>query len=369
MPSSSSPRSPSQRHRLFAWLSPEAPVAPPAVADNDPPPRDSGRGAVHRRLYDEVGEFLFRNGLAPSPTNFSVAHAYVSGEDWEVAQAVATHLRSGAPLLDDDVARILDARAANELTPEALAQLAQTLESGLVDYRVIIGESRSDTSQFGDDLDREAANLDTDPVGALHRIVTITREAVERTRRVEAQLQRSQREADQLKADLESARRAADQDHLTGLPNRRSFERNLREALAADGPPPTLALCDIDDFKQINDRFGHPAGDRVLKFVAGFLEGQLGKSALVSRYGGEEFACLFRDADTLEARDLLDAVRERLGARSLVNQETGEAMGSLTFSAGVAPVEGDRTAQAFHDADHALYTAKRSGKNMVIAAR
>ncbi|KAK0341039.1 hypothetical protein LTR94_028057, partial [Friedmanniomyces endolithicus] len=120
---------------------------------------------------------------------------------------------------------------------------------------------------------------------------------------------------------------------------------------------------------QINDRFGHPAGDRVLKFVAGFLEGQLGKAAIVSRYGGEEFACLFREADTLEARDLLDTVRERLSTRSLVNQETGEAMGSLTFSAGVAPVEGDRTAQAFHDADHALYTAKRSGKNMVIAAR
>ncbi|PCG14516.1 MAG: GGDEF domain-containing protein [Sphingomonas sp.] len=363
------PTSVSPRHRLLAWLSPDAAGAPTVVADHDQPARDSGRGAVHRRLYDDIGEFLFRNGLAPSPTNFAVAHAYISGEDWDIAQAVAAHIQGGAPLLDDDVARILETRAADELTPEALAQLAQTLESGLVDYRLMIGESRSNATHFGDELDREAANLDSDPAGALHRIVTITREAVEKTRLMEEQLQRSQREADQLKADLESARRAAEQDHLTGLPNRRSFERHLREALAADGPPPTLALCDIDDFKQINDRFGHPAGDRVLKFVAGFLEGQLGKSALVSRYGGEEFACLFRDADTLEARDLLDAVRERLGARSLVNQETGEAMGSLTFSAGVAPVEGDRTAQAFHDADHALYTAKRSGKNMVIAAR
>ncbi|MBY0300704.1 MULTISPECIES: sensor domain-containing diguanylate cyclase [Sphingomonas] len=359
----------SPRHRLLAWLSPDVAGAAAAVEDHDQPPRDSGRGAVHRRLYDDIGDFLFRNGLAPSPANFAVAHAYISGEDWDIAQAVATHLQSGAALLDDDVARILESRAADELTPEALTQLAQTLESGLVDYRLMIGESRSNATHLGDELDREAANLDSDPVGALHRIITVTREAVEKTRRMEEQLQRSQREADQLKADLESARRAAEQDHLTGLPNRRSFERHLREALAADGPPPTLALCDIDDFKQINDRFGHPAGDRVLKFVAGFLEGQLGKAAIVSRYGGEEFACLFREADTLEARDLLDTVRERLSTRSLVNQETGEAMGSLTFSAGVAPVEGDRTAQAFHDADHALYTAKRSGKNMVIAAR
>ena len=93
----------SPRHRLLAWLSPDVAGAAAAVEDHDQPPRDSGRGAVHRRLYDDIGDFLFRNGLAPSPANFAVAHAYISGEDWDIAQAVATHLQSGAALLDDDV--------------------------------------------------------------------------------------------------------------------------------------------------------------------------------------------------------------------------------------------------------------------------
>jgi diguanylate cyclase len=180
------------------------------------------------------------------------------------------------------------------------------------------------------------------------------------------QLERTRREADSLRRDLRQARRAAERDHLTGLPNRRALEAALR-ALDAGDTPATVALCDIDDFKQVNDRFGHAAGDRVLRFVAGFLERELGGDVLVARHGGEEFACLFRRADSRAAMARLDTARERLSARSLVNQETGLAFDRVTFSAGVAPLGEDGGAAALAEADLALYAAKHAGKNRVCA--
>jgi diguanylate cyclase len=105
----------------------------------------------------------------------------------------------------------------------------------------------------------------------------------------------------------------------------------------------------------------------VLRFVAGFLERELGGDVLVARHGGEEFACLFRHGDASAAIARLDAARERLSARSLVNQETGLAFDRVTFSAGVAPLGADGGAAALAEADLALYAAKHAGKNRVCA--
>jgi diguanylate cyclase len=148
------------------------------------------------------------------------------------------------------------------------------------------------------------------------------------------------------------------------LPNRRSFESRLRNVLAEPGPRrAAVALIDIDDFKQVNDRFGHPAGDRVLKFVAGFLRAQLRRKVLVARYGGEEFALLFDEMSLEEAATALDDVRDRLSRRSLVHQDSGEAIGRVTFSAGIVAVGGGD--DVLHAADLALYAAKNAGKNRV----
>jgi diguanylate cyclase len=127
-----------------------------------------------------------------------------------------------------------------------------------------------------------------------------------------------------------------------------------------------IALCDIDRFKTINDEHGHDTGDRVLRYFGERLRGAVGAQAIVARYGGEEFVCLFERTPTTEAMVLLDAIRVDFEARPLTNRETGKPMNRLTFSAGLAAVNGDPR-QALLEADRALYDAKRQGRNRVVA--
>lgn len=339
----------------------------------------SGRGArdpVHdaraleqRRLYDEIGEFLSANRLDASPRNFMVIHAYLSGEDCDIAARIAALLRAGGTLDDAAIAAIVEGQRATEISPDSLGKLAGALEERLEECVVAVDRSRDSQASFGSALDDEAKNLVHDPDGTLQRVIALTRDAVDATRLIEAQLKRTRRETDRLRFDLGRARRAADSDHLTGLANRRAFEGRLHEFDAEKGAPACIALCDIDDFKQVNDRFGHEAGDRVLKYVANFLLTQFGEDVLVSRYGGEEFAFLFERHDLDQAVAALDAARARLAGRSLIHQESGRPIGTITFSAGVAPIVGADPVTALRLSDLTLYAAKRTGKNVVHAAQ
>jgi diguanylate cyclase (GGDEF)-like protein len=154
------------------------------------------------------------------------------------------------------------------------------------------------------------------------------------------------------------AMRLALTDPLTGLGNHRHFhERLQRELTQAEHETGTLSLCliDIDDFKRINDRFGHPVGDRVLGQVAARLR-QGGESF---RLGGDEFAVLLPGLDERAAVSVARSIVERVGAAEL------EQIGPVTVSAGVAtfPVQGVGRDELIRLADSALYWAKEDGKN------
>ena len=154
------------------------------------------------------------------------------------------------------------------------------------------------------------------------------------------------------------AMRLALTDPLTGLGNHRSFhERLQRELTAAEQEHGMLSVClvDIDDFKQVNDRFGHPAGDVVLGQVASRLR-QGGESF---RLGGDEFAVLLPGLDDRSAVAVANSIVERIGALVL------DEIGSVTVSAGVAtyPVQGVARDELIRLADSALYWAKEDGKN------
>ena len=147
-------------------------------------------------------------------------------------------------------------------------------------------------------------------------------------------------------------------DPLTGLGNHRSFHERLQRELAAaeeNGTSLSLCLVDIDDFKSVNDHFGHPVGDRVLGQVASRLR-QGGESF---RLGGDEFAVLLPGLDDRNAVGVARSIVERVGAAQL------EQVGTLTVSAGVAtfPIQGVGRDELIRLADSALYWAKEDGKN------
>lgn len=150
--------------------------------------------------------------------------------------------------------------------------------------------------------------------------------------------------------------RVAHRDPLTALWNRRGFLTQTR--LLQGG---AIALLDIDRFKSINDRFGHPAGDEVLKNFARFIARGARHNDYVARWGGEEFVILFPDASDQDATVILQRMMADLAGGAV---ETPDAI-PVTFSAGVVDLDGETVEMAIARADAALYAAKHGGRNQI----
>ena len=161
----------------------------------------------------------------------------------------------------------------------------------------------------------------------------------------------------------------ATKDQLTGLANRRYFRAEMEKAfqVASAGGPLSLVVLDVDHFKHINDRFGHPAGDRVLAAVGAVLRQHAPLPALPGRIGGEEFAVLLPGQSQEQSLHSAETLRAALQALQL--DEQGEPI-PVAASFGVTALRaGDVSADALYArADGALYEAKRSGRNRVLAA-
>jgi two-component system cell cycle response regulator len=180
---------------------------------------------------------------------------------------------------------------------------------------------------------------------------------------------RQQRE---LRNKLQFALENAAHDPLTGLYNRRYFERRLREESAharRHKRPFAIVMLDLDYFKLVNDTYGHEDGDRVLKHLAQVVTGSLREDDLACRYGGEEFVLLLRATGLQAARIVANRLRATLAQKPISLGEKHESR-HIAFSAGVAAAD-ERNQYDADDivgrADAALYRAKRLGRNRVEA--
>jgi len=161
-----------------------------------------------------------------------------------------------------------------------------------------------------------------------------------------------------------------ERDHLTGLYNRLALYRLLPQMLEeaqAQGKPLVVAMLDLDDFKRINDQFGHQAGDEALHFVAGFIKRILRSDDVAVRLGGEEFVIVLPATDFAKARIPLERIRAQIAAEKVLPGVEG-----LTVSIGAAEYNGRGFAdhdELIHQADQAMYRAKKLGKNRVVFAK
>ena len=166
---------------------------------------------------------------------------------------------------------------------------------------------------------------------------------------------------------VEQLRAQADRDSLTGLLNRRAFMRELGTEIERSlryGRRFVLALCDLDDFKSINDTDGHPAGDRALEAVAALLQGTIRASDFAFRIGGDEFALLLPETDADEAHDAVRRIVTALAGDSVLAAGLGISFGLALF-----PIHGKTPEELIRCADQALYAAKRSDDDVSFAPR
>jgi len=171
----------------------------------------------------------------------------------------------------------------------------------------------------------------------------------------------------ELEIALAEAREAASIDPLTGALNRRGFEQAFERELARsrrNGAGLALALIDLDNFKRLNDRHGHLAGDQALVHLVRVVHAALRPSDIFSRFGGEEFVLLLPETALADAEAAIARIQRQLAAQPLSGREI-----VLTFSAGVVVQQAGESLAAFiARADAATYAAKRAGKNCVVSA-
>jgi diguanylate cyclase len=355
------------RRGLTGWLR----LGTRQAVEDGPQPARAGNGLDP--TLAAIGAFLASHRLNVSAFTLAIAHDYVNETDGILVRRIDERIRSGEPLTLDWLQRIShDTGPAAKLVE--LTELMGRFDTHVEEFNKTNREARSATHEYSSALESHVDELSQVNVAGvvIAELATIAKIMLVRTREIEKQMTRTEQRTRDLRRKLGEARRAAEVDHLTGLPNRRSFEARFETEHAAAseaGDSLCVAFCDIDHFKAINDSHGHDAGDRVLMAVASDLDRLSGEMCHVARHGGEEFVVLLRGKTLSEAFDILDHSRSVLAERRLINRDTDEPFGRVTFSAGVADVFSyPSRSEALKAADEALYQAKQDGRNRIAIA-
>lgn len=366
---------------LLGWLGfrgarAAAPELPEAGSSGDHTAPQPGRSDLvkqaRRELLAAMTEFLLDNDLEISAENLVAAHGAFSGRNPSLARQIAGRVHAGKRIgqvwLDEAAADYAQGGG------EALERLMGKLEASIDAFSTNSKAVRSASSDYGNQLEQHVVELGQvhDTGAIITSLADLAKAMAERTRRVEEDMRKGEEEAKALRLSLERARRDADVDFLTGLPNRRAFEtvleQHYREA-QAEIDTLSVAFCDIDHFKGINDAHGHDTGDRVIRTIGQALARLSNDNCHVARHGGEEFVMLFRGISLTEAKARLDEAREEMAARNMINRRTDEPIGRITFSGGVANVFAyPQPRDALSAADAALYRAKQAGRNQILIA-
>jgi len=192
-----------------------------------------------------------------------------------------------------------------------------------------------------------------------------------RTQELETKLNVSSQEVEELRTRLEATQRDTLLDHLTGIPNRRAFDLELRKSVERSrGAPEALSLVmfDVDHFKKFNDTWGHQTGDQVLRFVASCIADNARVGDAPARFGGEEFSVILPTTALADAVHWANQICGIVRSKRLVKRSTGGKLGVVTISAGVAKYKpGENAIQFLRRADTCLYAAKHAGRDRVVS--
>jgi diguanylate cyclase len=313
--------------------------------------------------------------VAPIPEHFELFYAYAAGENPSISRIVGDMIAARKPFTPAVLAELrakclLTARAQNTVDSVG-AHMTDALNTAIAKLEA----AGKDASDYGRALKAASGELDDGQSPAelrklLSNIQGATREMEMRSKTLEGELQKSSQEIHKLRAQLEDVRKESLTDGLTGIANRKAFDAELQSAISdsiADEQPMALFMCDIDRFKQFNDTWGHQTGDQVLRLVGNCLSENVKGRDTAARYGGEEFAVILRKTSLADAIKLAEQIRSNVESKKLVKKSTGDILGTITISIGVAQFADRETAASLiKRADACLYRAKRSGRNCVI---
>ncbi len=310
---------------------------------------------------------------AAHPRNYEVWYTYATGYqpllNQRINDTIAKKGGLAAPDLDEIYEAFLSPNRLTERIDNVGAKVVDEIEQVMSMIDAAVGTTTSYTESLVGASEKLTNASDRDGLRLIVESLVRSTKDMERTNHaLETRLKASKQEINQLQENLEAVRHESLTDPLTTLANRKYFDQVLDKAIAeARDEPLSLMLTDIDHFKKFNDTFGHLTGDQVLRLVALSVKQNVKGQDLAARYGGEEFAVVLPNTALRQSLAVADHIRRAVMTKELMKRSTGEHLGRMTISVGVATWHKGETAQALIErADACLYAAKRSGRNKVV---
>jgi diguanylate cyclase len=335
------------------------------------------RGPEAYKVAHETLDVMERHAVWPTPLNFELWSHFVADPTGELARELNRLILSGEPMTETVSEELAAAYLPKARLNEQIRDAGDQLSRELAAVSTAIREAQKSNETYGQTLASAGKGLtdakDATQIKAMvDSLSTATRRVQKENKSLEKRLAESTSEVQRLREHLEQVRRDATTDGLTNLANRKAFDDEFARACAEadeNGSVLTVAVLDIDHFKNFNDTWGHQTGDQVIRYVASVI-GRLGCTPRFSaRYGGEEFAMIFPGEDATIVESCLEEIREEVASRMLKRRSTNEDLGTVTISSGLATRrEGESGICVMERADAALYASKRAGRNRVTNA-
>jgi diguanylate cyclase len=309
------------------------------------------------------------------PRNYEIWYVYATGHNSPLNQIINETLTRNGRLTEADLEQIYETYLSQIKTTERIDKVGARVIGEIDDVMRLINDALGMSANYDDTLSGATEKLalarDRDQVKAIvETLVKSTREMRDTNKALEDRLTLSKAEISDLQQSLEAIRAESLTDPLTGLGNRKYFDRSIDMAVhnaLASAEPLSLLMFDIDHFKSFNDSYGHLTGDQVLRLVGMSLKQTIKGQDITARYGGEEFAVVLPNTGLRQALTVADHIRRAVMAKELKKKSTGEILGRVTISVGVSMLKpDDDTDSLIERADACLYAAKRNGRNRVI---
>jgi diguanylate cyclase len=310
-----------------------------------------------------------------TPRNYEIWYAYATAHNQSLNQSINELWASKGTLTDADMEQFYAAYISSTRITDKLDNVGSRVMDEINQVMSMIdaaigsatnyNESLTDaTNRLGNAKDREGLRT------IIESLVQTANDMQKDNLALEQRLSASKEEINQLQENLEVVRTESLTDPLTGLANRKHFDDRLSRAIAEAAErsePLALVMTDIDHFKSFNDTWGHLTGDQVLRLVAMSVKQNVKGQDIAARYGGEEFAIILPNTVLRSALSVADHIRRAVMSKELMKRSTGQNLGRVTISLGVATARKGDTVQTLIDrADACLYAAKRNGRNRVI---
>jgi diguanylate cyclase len=308
-----------------------------------------------------------------TPVNYAVWYEYVSGTNNALCDDINNRLSAKAPLTPQVTQSLFEKHVLFDM-PNRLEKTNSGIKLVVDNTLNNLSKAESTTNQCSAGFTNSQTALENcsdleSLKSVINELITNTKTLNDSSIDLKQGLEASSLEIKKLKAELEAVKQIARIDGLTGLLNRTAFDKELALICKGSTKKLSLAIFDIDNFKKLNDTFGHLLGDKVLQFFSSIVKRHAGHQHTAARFGGEEIVLIIVGLSDEQVLALTDLIRTTLEKSNLKQRNSDEGIGQVTTSVGISHYKPDDTPlELIGRADKALYQAKAEGRNCIRTA-